>query len=149
VQQLGAALSEFERLSHDHSRQGSALLSRANSPGWLFAEAAEQAGKTLQRELDSCVAGPAPRATPPAAAAAAVGGSSAAAGGSLQQLLCRHVNARHLHMVSLHMILTNTLSRLQIAKLLVSRVFNHVACRLQQLQAIARRRTWKQSHHAA
>jgi hypothetical protein len=130
VQQLGAALAEFERLSHAHSRQGSALLNRANTPGWLFAEAAEQAGKALQEEAASGVVEHLSPAAPSPSAAAAAGAAAAAAAvssnsssnagvGSLQQLLGRHVNARHLHMVSLHMVMANTLSRLQIAKLLV------------------------------
>jgi hypothetical protein len=71
VQQLAAALDEFERLSHDHSREGSALLGRANKPGSLFAEAAEQAGKGA--------AGSSAAGVPSAAAAS---GSKAAATGS-------------------------------------------------------------------
>jgi hypothetical protein len=136
VQQLGAALAEFERLSHAHSRQGSALLTRANRPGWLFAEAAEQAGKALQEEAASVAEHLSPAAPSPSSAAAAGAAAAAAAMssnsssnagvGSLQQQLGRHVNARHLHMVSLHM--ANTLSRLQIAKLLVRR---DATCRLQ------------------
>jgi hypothetical protein len=80
VQQLAAALDEFERLSHDHSREGSALLGRANKPGWLFAEAAEQAGKGAANSG----AADAP-STAAAAAAAASGSTAAAAAGDVAQ----------------------------------------------------------------
>ncbi|WIA11141.1 hypothetical protein OEZ85_011284 [Tetradesmus obliquus] len=51
LQQLAAALAEFEGLSHDHSREGTALMSRANNPGWLFAEAAQQARMRIAKCL--------------------------------------------------------------------------------------------------
>jgi hypothetical protein len=128
-------LIEFKRLSHDHSRQGSQLMSRAHTPGWLFAEAAQQAGKPLQQSGNSssrdgsdpaaAEAAESPVAadstsSDAAAAAAAAGGASEASRSSLDSQLVRHVKSRHLHMVSLHMVTTNTLSRLQLAKLFVS-----------------------------
>jgi hypothetical protein len=176
VQQLGAALAEFERLSHDHKREGSLLLSSANKPGWMFAEAAQQAGKssaagtpesstsaaaaastsasavidtpaaaaakvTIKAEAGqaatvaaagaadeaagssaAAAAGAAVEAagSSAAAAATATGGSSAAVGrAGLDRLLGRHVNSRLLHMISLHMLIANTLTRLQLARMLV------------------------------
>jgi hypothetical protein len=130
VQQLSAALAEFERLSREHSREGSMLMSRANSPGWIFAEAAEQAGKPLQQDDGSSGDTAEPAAAAAAAAAEAVrtdssGSSSNSAAAraerrSLDQQLVRHVKSRRLHMVSLHMLMSNTRTRLQIAKFLVS-----------------------------
>jgi hypothetical protein len=146
VQQLAAALDEFERLSHDHSREGSALLGRANKPGWLFAEAAEQAGEGAAGSVaasssaadapsaaaaagdvahQDAAAAAAERVTdPPVAAAnpADTAGSSTAEDrrGGLDRLLGRHVNARLLHMISLHMLIANTLTRVQLAHMLVS-----------------------------
>ncbi|WIA30992.1 hypothetical protein OEZ86_001034 [Tetradesmus obliquus] len=146
VQQLAAALAEFERLSHHHSREGTALLSRANSPGWMFAEAAQQAGMGLQGDGGGSrdTAEPPPAAAAAAAAAYASPGATASAdeaslcrssssgsngsdstavdaGGScLDQQLRRHVKSRHLHMISLHMVIANTLSHLQAAKCLVA-----------------------------
>jgi hypothetical protein len=135
VEQLSAALLEFERLSKAHHQEGSSLMSSANQPGWLFAEAAVEADRSSYSRGaagDSVnTSSTAQHAAATAAAATATAGGSAGGAdgtaaegepaGGLDQLLSRHVTARHLHMVSLHIMVANTLSRLQLAHLWVSR----------------------------
>jgi hypothetical protein len=138
-------LQQFERLSHEHSREGSALLGKANKPGWMFAAGQGTAGNAAASSSEtgtpSAAAGAneaaaaadegrepgqaAAAATADAAAAAAMAAADTASScasdrrGGLDQLLRRHVNTRLLHMISLHMLIVNTLTRVQLAHMLV------------------------------
>lgn len=125
VEHLAIALREFEWLSRAHRAEGAELISRANQPGWIFAAAAKEAAGSL----DSAQASPAATAAAAAdsSAASAAGAADATAGpsGNLDHQLMRHVKARQLHMVSLHMVMANTLTRWQLAQMLVR---NGYAC---------------------